>query len=82
MVCLIVFRSVTYAQNAQNYLNRRRISSTLTRPPTGLAGGGCSYGLKVREEQLKAAMQVLAASPVPYGAAFCQETNGWQEVAL
>lgn len=81
MGCLIVFRSVTYAQNAQNLLSRRRISAVLTRPPVGLAKGGCSYALRIRDGEMQKALQILVGSPVPYTGAFCAKGTGWQEVA-
>ena len=59
MGCLIVFRSVTYAQNAQNLLGKHHISTVITRPPAELAKGGCSYALRLREGDMEAALAVL-----------------------
>ena len=80
MGCLIVFRSVTYAQNGLNHLNRNHIGAVLTRPPAGLGKNGCSYGLKVREPDLSRALEVLTRAGVPWSGAFCQKGTGWQEV--
>lgn len=80
MGCLIVFRSVTYAQNAQHILSKKHISAVLTRPPMGLAKGGCSYALRIREEEVRDALVCLAGSPVHYTGAYCSKGTGWQEV--
>ena len=80
MGCLIVFRSVTYAQNGLNHLNRNHIGAVLTRPPTGLGKNGCSYALKVGQQDLSRALEVLTRSGVPWSGAFCRSGSSWQEV--
>lgn len=82
MGCLIVFRSVTYAQNAQNLLGKNHISAAITRPPAGLAKGGCSYALRLREGELEAALALLRRSPVAYTGAFCPQGRTWREVGV
>lgn len=82
MGCLIVFRSVTYAQNAQNLLGKHHISTVITRPPAELAKGGCSYALRLREGDMEAALAVLRRSPVAYTGAFCPQGRNWREVGV
>ena len=83
MGCLIVFRSVTYAQNAQAYLAKKHISTTMVRPPAAVAKGGCSYALRVSRGEVRNAIQYLARSPVQYTGAFCGGgTSGWEEVRM
>ena len=82
MGCLIVFRSVTYAQNGSSHLSRNHITAVITRPPAGLAKGGCSYALKVRDQDLSRALDILTRAGVPWSSAFRKTNTGWQEVAL
>jgi len=82
MDCLIVFRSVTYAQNGQSYLARHHISGSVGRAPSNLARGGCSYALKIRQSDLKKALNVLSGSPVPFTGAYCRQGTGWREAVL
>ena len=47
MSCLILFKSITYAQNAISYLTSNGINAYLMRKPGKIPGNGCGYGLRV-----------------------------------
>jgi len=57
--CLIVFRSITYAQNAQGLFAKNGILATIMRPPLKLGKGSCSYALKLDGKYLKKACDLL-----------------------
>ncbi len=45
----ITFRSITYAQRAQNHLDRLGIRTYLLRTPRSMAKNGCGYCLRTAE---------------------------------
>ena len=47
MGCLIIFKSITYAQKACDMLSKCGIRAQLIRPPAHLGHGSCSYALKI-----------------------------------
>ena len=59
MSCLIVFRSITYAQNAQGLFAKNGILAIIIRPPLKLGKGSCSYALKLDGKHLKKACDLL-----------------------
>ena len=50
--CLILFRSLTYAQRGRHVLERAGITAVLRRAPADLTDRGCAYGLKLRADRL------------------------------
>ena len=79
--CLIVFRSLTQAQTAAAAFSRGGIGAALTRPPVSLSQGSCAYGLKIREEYLPAAVQILKKNGLAVIGVWRQTPEGrWREV--
>lgn len=56
---LILARSVTYAQRMQSALSRVGISTQIYRAPRDLTDFGCAYLVRLRIEDLTAALPVL-----------------------
>ncbi|MEG2377073.1 MAG: DUF3343 domain-containing protein [Clostridia bacterium] len=57
--CLIVLRSVTYAQRAKRVLERSGVSAVIVRPDASMIGGSCGYAVKVAESFLADALAIL-----------------------
>ncbi len=53
----ITFRSITYAQRAQNHLDRRGIRTYLLRTPRAMAKNGCGYSLRTANGEAAAYLQ-------------------------
>ena len=56
---LILARSVTYAQRMQSVLNRIGIRSQIFRAPRDLTDLGCAYLVRIRPNDLAAALPAL-----------------------
>ena len=79
MSCLIVFCSLTQAQNAAAILRRNGISTVMVKPPTSLGRGSCAHGLLLPDRCLQEALQLLQkTSRKPLGI-YCQEDGRWRE---
>ena len=74
---LITFRSVTFAQRAQTRLSRGGINSSILRTPAGLSDRGCSYCLRLRQWDIKNALDLL--QDLPYSKVFFQVDDGWEQ---
>lgn len=69
MNCLIVFRTMTQAQQVASILNNKNISVSLTKPPLTVGKGSCSAALKLSEHQLGFAAKLiskLSFAPIGY----------------
>ena len=83
MGCLIIFRSITYAQSAERKLAKQGIIAHLGRPPAGLAGGSCSYSLKIKDHDAPKAKQLIKQLKVPIFKVYEQISNeNYREVTL
>ena len=83
MGCLIIFRSITYAQSAERKLAKQGINAHLGRPPAGLAGGSCSYSLKIKDHDVPKAKQFIKQSKILYYKIYDQLSNdNYREVTL
>ena len=59
--CLIVCRSMTYAQRADRAISRAGIEGArVTKIKNGFDKEGCVYGVKLRQKLLPEALDVLA----------------------
>lgn len=80
MRCLILFKSVTYAQSGAVRLEKEGISTRLIRKPSQIIGNGCGYGLIVECNNIKKAIDILEKNNIPYSS-FWRNYNGkWWEV--
>ena len=74
--CLILFRSLTYAQRAVHILERGGITATIRRVPQGLTDRGCTYAVRVRSQRLSQALTLLSRQNLPHGKVFATEADG------
>ena len=82
MSCLIVFRSMTQAQNAAAILRKNGISATLVKPPVSLGRGSCAFGLAISGTYLPGVLQLLRKTSLKPLGIFENTANRWREVVL
>ena len=75
----ITFRSVTYAQQAEQILRRAGINCILLRTSRKMAMRGCGYSLRLRENVFPAAWERLQAVQLPYGMIYAMDADGTLE---
>lgn len=80
--CIVTFRSITYAQRAQEVLLSAGVSANLGRTPRNLEQKGCGYSLRISREQSRFALETLSQNLIPYGKLYCRNENGVMEVHL
>ena len=79
--CLIMFRSLTYAQRAAHRLERSGVTAGVRRAPPGLTDRGCAYCVRLRANRLVASLSLLEKHGLEHGKVFVQREDGsWQEV--
>lgn len=75
-IYFITVRSVTYGQRAERVLQKNNIRCTLQRTPKWMEEQGCGYCLRLRSEDIAAAVRILRASSVPFRRVYGQLPNG------
>lgn len=65
MDCLILARSLTYAQRTERALIGSGIRAKVVRLPSELSEGGCGYAVRLRAEDTAAAEELLKARGLP-----------------
>ena len=73
---LITFRSVTFAQHAQKVLQRGGILCQLQRTPKMLTVRGCGYCLRLREEDVLAAVAILRSEQIAFAKLYALNGDG------
>lgn len=58
--CLIIFKSITYAQKAEKIIQNSRIGAYIMKPPLEISGSSCRYAVRVGENCLSAALAALS----------------------
>ena len=79
---LIIARSVTYAQRMQKTLYRAGIRCQIFRAPRDLTDAGCAYAVRVRPEDLSAALPALHRESLDPVRIFVAQRGVYREVAL
>ena len=79
---LILARSVTYAQRMQSVLNRIGIRSQIFRAPRDLTDLGCAYLVRIRPNDLAAALPALRRAGLGPPRIYLQRGGDFQEVSL
>lgn len=59
MSCLILFKSMTYTQNALSLLSRSGVPAHMTKPPVTLGSGSCRYALRIKDTDRARAREAL-----------------------
>lgn len=77
--CLITFRSVTPAQRGEGILRRAGIECSVQRTPRWMEAKGCGYSLRLRQRDLKVAMELLRRHQMPFRKVYLRRENGTME---
>ena len=59
MHLILICRSLTTAQKSAKVLQRAGIFAAVTKAPQGANPGGCTYGVKIAQRNLEAALHTL-----------------------
>ena len=73
---ILLCRSMSSAQRAVRILQSGGIFSSVTKAPQSANPGGCTYGVKVGERNLTAALQLLRGARVEVSGVFSYAPNG------
>ena len=80
---LLLCRSVTRAQLMSEALERVGIYGRIFRPPKGLSEKGCSYALRIREDQFSVAISQIRSVQILPERVFLSDGNGaYREILL
>ena len=79
-VYFITFRSVTIAQRGEGLLKKKGILCKLLRTPRWMEEQGCGYCLRLRQEDVQQAVQLLTKSGVQFRRVHEQKEDGSVEV--
>lgn len=63
--CLLICRSVTYAQRTKKVLERIGIHGRIVRPNLQVTGGECGYAVRISEVFLAEALDELNKNRIP-----------------
>ena len=77
--CFITFRSVTFAQRGEHTLKRAGISCSLLRTPRWMEQQGCGYSIRLRCQDIMAALELLKGKQIPYRKVYLHGENGQME---
>lgn len=81
--CLITFRSVTFAQRAEQLLRKMGYGCTLQRTPRWMQEQGCGYSLRLKSRDAMACALLLRENQLTYQKAYsCDEGGYTQELRL
>ena len=78
--CLIILRSVTYAQRAKRALEKAGISAYVIKPEARLVGNGCGFAVKVSETYLAEALDILEKKQFDIGKVYVSSPKGYREL--
>ena len=79
---LITFRSVTYAQRAQQALSREGIRCNLRRTPRWMEQRGCGYAVEARLADIGLGTRILGREGISYRKTYRLTEDGAVEEAL
>ena len=79
----ITFRSVTFAQRGEGILRRSGLGCALHRTPRALEERGCGYCLRLRQQDVSKAVELLRQQQIPFQKLYAQRADGkMEEIAL
>ena len=82
MTCLITCSGLTNAQYIKRVLERSLIDAYTCRLPAHLAGGGCGYAVKIKEDKLQQALQIIRKYNLPYRNIYRLDDGSCEEVVV
>ena len=74
--CLIVCRSLTYAQRASRAIERTGLRASLVRIKPELTDKGCGYAIKVIEKNLGQSLEIMEKNSIQAGKIFSIGEDG------
>lgn len=74
--CMIVCRSVTYAQKYSKILRKHGYTASMRRLPSHITQTGCGHAVSVRKEQLHSALSLLREYGAEPTRIFCENAYG------
>ncbi len=81
--CLLICRSVTYAQRTKKVLERVGIQGRIVRPNAQLTGNECGYAVRISEVFLAEALEELQRNRIPPQKVLVNnEFGGYREMVL
>ena len=81
--CLIICRSITYAQRAQYILQRKGYTATGVRPSVEVIGDSCGFAVKIYERYLADAIYILRSNGIePVRVVVVEESGRIREVRI
>lgn len=81
--CLILCRSLTYAQRSSRMLERAGITAAVLKAPLSVSKTGCTYCVKLKETQLERALLLLDRAAIQRGKIYrLLEDGTYQEVTV
>lgn len=78
--CIIMCRSLTYAQRAVRLLERENVRAHLAKAPQGVTPEGCSYGVRVAKRNLDKAVGLMTDAGIRRGRIYSIDSKGRAEV--
>lgn len=75
----ITFRSVTPAQRGERLLRQMKFNCSLQRTPRWMEAQGCGYSIRVNEENIHQAVNVLRDRKIPFRKVYRVDENGTAE---
>ena len=78
--CLILCRSLTYAQRSSRVLERAGITAVVRKAPLSVSKTGCTYCVKLKETQLERALLLLDRAAIQRGNLLATESTLKSEV--
>jgi hypothetical protein len=75
----ITFRSVTFAQQGEQLLQKKGIRCTLLRTPKWMEQQGCGYSLRLWIGDIHKPIKALQEAQVPFRKVYIQGTDGGLE---
>ena len=81
--CLLICRSVTYAQRTKKVLEHVGINGRIVRPNLRQTGGECGYAVRISEVFLAEALEALGQNRIsPEKVLLADVDGGLREMAL
>ena len=80
MSCLVLFKSITYAQNALFHINNNGIHAVIIRKASNISGNGCGYCIKISESNLEKVYNILNEKKVNYISVWKNTGSEWVRI--
>ena len=74
--CYITFRSITYGQQGERLMQKHKIQTVLLRTPGWMEKKGCGYCLRLRNQDIAAAVMLLRDNGVDFRRVYRKSGDG------